>query len=285
MLRAPVVLAVAATTIGTVHAMKLGLPYSLGGSDAPLSEALMRSLGIWWLWALLTPLVFYVARSCHPERVGLRRAAVAHIAGAVLTSMAHSVVYVPVMVTLVWPEWLPELAGIWRRNVIGNVFGDVVTYAGLAAAWYAFDYRRAHRATALGLPRAEGAVNAEPAVASTGHHDAGKWLQRIPVRAAGRVMLIPVSDVEWIEASGDYAVLHSRDRQHLATERIATLATALDPSAFVRIHRSAIVRIDYIRELRARTHGDYDVVLTTGRTVRLSRTYRDAVAETLGINL
>lgn len=283
MLRAGALLAIATTAIGAVQATKLGLPHALGGSGVRLSEALIRSLGIWWLWALLTPLVFYVARRWHPERVGIRRASLAHVAGAVVTSMAHSIIYVPVILTLVWPEWLPELGSVWRRNLIGNVFEDVVTYAGLAAVCYAFDYRRTQRA-ALQAAMAKCAEVAEPEAPDVARQ-AGGWINRISVRGSGRVTLVSVSEVEWIEASGDYAVLHCRDRQHLATERIAALAAALDPAVFVRVHRSAIVRIDRIRELRARTHGDYDVVLSSGHTVRLSRTYRDAVAGVLGVRL
>ena len=283
--RACLLIAITATCIGAIEATKLGLPHSVGGAQVRLSEALIRSIGIWWLWALLTPIVFCVARRWHPERVGLARASAAHVGGAIVVSMSHSLIYVPVMLALVWPELLPELGGVWRRNLVGNVFGDLVTYAGLTAVWYAFDYRRAQRAAELRLTVMDTvAAVAEPAQVLAPRPEGGV-LQRIPVRASGRVILIPVSDVEWIEASGDYAVLHCRDRQHLAAERIASLSTALDPAVFVRVHRSAIVRIDQIRELRPRTHGDYDVVLASGRLVRLSRTYRGAVAASLGVDL
>ena len=284
-LRTGTLLATVATSAGALQAAKLGLPHAFGGSDVRVSEALIRSLGVWWLWALLTPLVFYVARRWHPDRVGVRRSSVAHVVGAVIASLAHSVVYVPIMLALVWPELLPQLGSVWRRNLIGNVFGDIITYVGLAAVWYAFDYRRTHSAAALGLQVANRPGVAELAESVARASEGGEWLQRISVRGTGRLTLVPVSEVEWIEASGDYAVLHCRDRQHLATERIAALASALDPAVFMRIHRSAIVRVDRVRELRARTHGDYDVVLSSGRTVRLSRTYREAVAQALGIRL
>jgi hypothetical protein len=279
LIRAAGLVVLFATTIGILHATRLGLPRSLGGAQVEISEAFIRALGIWWLWALLAPLVFFVARRWHPERVRASRWLVAHAGGAVVVSMMHSLIYVPVMLAIVWPEMFPELASVWRKNLVGNVFGDVVTYVALAAVWYAIDFRRAR------LPIEPGATAATPDSELVPATTASRWRQWFPVREGGRTTIVPTSDVEWIEASGDYVVLHTRDRQYLATERIAHLATTLDPSQFVRVHRSAIVRIDCVRELHPRTHGDHDVVLANGRRVRLSRTYREALASALGLDL
>ena len=278
---AGLLVAFVATCFGVLHAVKLGLPVTLGGAQAQLPEAFLRALGIWWLWALLAPIVFFVARRWHPERVALSRALAAHAAGAVVVSMLHSLIYVPVMLALVWPGLLPNIEAVWQRNLIGNIFGDLVTYGALAAAWYAVDYRRRQRAlrTASAMP----VVVPRPEVPALDaeHEPPAKWLERITVRSMGRTTIVPVSDIEWIEASGDYAMLHCARRRHLASERISALARLLDPARFLRVHRSAIVRVDCIREVRPRTHGDSDIILVDGRIVRSSRTYRARVQRAL----
>jgi two-component system, LytTR family, response regulator len=126
----------------------------------------------------------------------------------------------------------------------------------------------------------------ETSAATSGAREtAREFRERIPVRVGGALKLIPVDAIDRIEASGDYAELHCRDRRYLATERMTALAESLDPASFIRIHRSTIVRVDRIRELRPRTHGDYDVALADGHVARLSRTYRGAVAAALGVHL
>ena len=261
--RAGLLIAFLATCFGTLQAVKLGMPADMGGAQVRLSEAFVRSLGIWWLWALLSPIVFFASRRWHPERVGVFSAIAGHAAAAVIVSMCHSLIYVPVMLVLVWPELLPQLDLVWRVNVVGNIFGDLVTYTALAGTWYAVDYRRSRRR----VPSPGTAEKPEPT----------QWLQRISVRQAGRVTLVPVDEVEWIQANGDYALLHCHDRRYLAAERLAALAITLDPAKFLRVHRSAIVNLDRVRQVRPRTHGDQDIILVSGQTVRSSRTYRDAV--------
>ncbi|HUG04139.1 MAG TPA: LytTR family DNA-binding domain-containing protein [Steroidobacteraceae bacterium] len=280
--QAVALVALTATAVGALHATRLGLPPHLGGAGAGLPEAFIRALGIWWLWALLAPIAFFVAGRWHPERVGLPCALLAHAGGAVLVSMVHSLVYVPVMLTLVWPDLLPQLESVWHRNLIGNISGDLVTYAALAGAWYALDYRR-RCAGAPGnsvSPRSHTTNHANGMEDSALLENTGR-IRTIVVRACGRVILVSTDDIEWIEASGDYAVLHCRDRQYLANDRLAVLAKKLEPSKFLRVHRSAIVRVDCVCELRPRTHGDLDAILADGTVVRASRTYRSALRQAL----
>ncbi len=98
---------------------------------------------------------------------------------------------------------------------------------------------------------------------------------RVPSR--GRVALVPQGEVDWIEAQGDYACLHAGPRDFLVRETMTSLERRLDPR-FLRIHRSAIVNVERVRELRSRENGDYLVFLEGGGELRLSRTRRQAVA-------
>ncbi len=105
----------------------------------------------------------------------------------------------------------------------------------------------------------------------------GDRLERFVIRSVGKVTIVPVADVDWIEADGDYLKLHTAQKVHLHRERMSALEKKLDASEFIRIHRSTIVRIQRIRELRPLVNGDHVVVLQNGVQLSLSRTLREQV--------
>ena len=101
------------------------------------------------------------------------------------------------------------------------------------------------------------------------------YLTRLMVKASGRVVLLKVGDIDFIEADGNYAKLHVGRKAHLLREKMHDLEGRLDPAQFVRIHRSVIVNLDRIKELHPHFNGDYIVILEDGRQLRLSRTRRE----------
>jgi len=108
-------------------------------------------------------------------------------------------------------------------------------------------------------------------------------LDRIVVRGGDRVRLLPVDQISWIEAEGMYVKLHTRDgATHLHRALLGTLDRALDGRRFVRIHRSAIVNIDLVAELRQDPHGDYVAVLRDRTEVRVGRRFRERLQTRLG---
>jgi len=112
-----------------------------------------------------------------------------------------------------------------------------------------------------------------------GHlHRERRWAQRIMVRSQGRVIFVSVSEIDWIESAANYVELHVGRRSHLLRETLRTLEERLDPTRFVRVHRSAIVNIDRVREIHPFAKNDFVVVLEgqAGEVrVRMSRRYRD----------
>lgn len=108
-----------------------------------------------------------------------------------------------------------------------------------------------------------------------------QWTRSFAVRAGTRTVLVQAADVERIEADGDYATLHAGGKTWLVRERLHTLATRLDPLQFQRVHRSAIVRLDMVAELRALTNRDALLRLRDGSLLRASRTYMPALTEAL----
>jgi two-component system LytT family response regulator len=103
---------------------------------------------------------------------------------------------------------------------------------------------------------------------------ASPWLERLLVPRDDRQLLIAVDRVDRIEAAGNYVQLHTADGRYLLRVPIGTLAARLDPSRFVRISRSDVVRLDAVRELVPWFHGDQRVVLKDGTTLMWSRRYR-----------
>jgi two-component system LytT family response regulator len=108
------------------------------------------------------------------------------------------------------------------------------------------------------------------------------YLERLVIKAAGRIYFLDTNEIDWIEAEGNYVSVHSNRKSHLLRETITSLESQLDPKKFVRIHRSSIVRLDFIQELQPWFHGEYRVILQDGTQLTLSRNHRDRLQEALG---
>lgn len=112
--------------------------------------------------------------------------------------------------------------------------------------------------------------------------DAPEGADRLVIRSRGRITFVPLGELDWIEAAGNYARLHAGDETHLMRETMTDLADRLPAGEFVRVSRSAIVRIDRIRKLERQSHGEYEIVLGDGTRIRSSRGYADRLEELLG---
>jgi two-component system LytT family response regulator len=106
-------------------------------------------------------------------------------------------------------------------------------------------------------------------------------LRSFSVRIGSRTVLVPVAEVERIEADGDYATLHAKGKTWLVRERLHNLSMRLDPRQFRRVHRSSIVRLDMIAELSSLTNRDALLRLRDGSVLRASRSYVPALVEAL----
>ena len=102
-----------------------------------------------------------------------------------------------------------------------------------------------------------------------------RYTARFAVRDRDRYVLVRAADVDWIDAAANYVRLNTRGRGLLLRMTLGEIEGRLDPAVFTRIHRSTIVNTTRVQEIRPDPHGDYDVVLTDGRTLRMSRTFRE----------
>jgi two-component system LytT family response regulator len=108
---------------------------------------------------------------------------------------------------------------------------------------------------------------------------------RFLAERGGRVLVVHADAIDWVEAAGDYVQLHAGRNVHLLRETMARMEERLDSHRFVRIHRSSIVNVERVRELRPLANRDYAVVLESGTELRLSRSYRKRFSDVFGADL
>jgi two-component system, LytTR family, response regulator len=147
------------------------------------------------------------------------------------------------------------------------------------------DLKEVDRLRARLLSVLQGDASDAPAWAATAvPASRGAYLERIPVEMRGKVRVVPVSDIDFIIASGPYAELYAGDRKYLIREAMQNLEERLDPDVFIRTHRSVIVRIDQIATLHKAAGGDYEVELKSGRRLRVSRSRLARLEQKLGVS-
>jgi len=104
-----------------------------------------------------------------------------------------------------------------------------------------------------------------------------KTLTRIAVRSAGKTRFVHLEDVLWIQAAENYVQLHTATSRHLVHSTIQSMLGRLDPAAFVRIHRSAIVNVRHVMQIETTPQGDYMLTLDNGFCIQSSRTYNEII--------
>jgi two-component system LytT family response regulator len=109
----------------------------------------------------------------------------------------------------------------------------------------------------------------------------GAYVTRFVVRRGDRATPVRAEDVDWIEADGNYVVLHVRGAAHRLRTSLGALAAQLDPRRFARIHKSTVVNLDRVRELQPWFGGDYVAILVDGRQLRVSRSFAASVLRPL----
>lgn len=229
--------------------------YFTSGRAQPWWPSLGYSFAIFSVWAVLTAPILRAVGALEASRWSLSRRLLAYAAGALVVCALH----VSLFVLVYWPLYndAGRIATRWamgERMFVRNLGTNVIFYAGVVGAG-AFAARRERRS-----------VPPPP---------------RSSASAAAAVRIVPLDQVDWIEAAGNYAEAHTQAGAVLLDESLASLAARLPADRFARIHRRAIVRLDRIVEVRSLGRGDADVVLSSGLALRLSRRYRDALSAVL----
>jgi two-component system, LytTR family, response regulator len=108
-----------------------------------------------------------------------------------------------------------------------------------------------------------------------------RFLTRLSVRTTNGFDVIPLSDVEWLEAADNYVRIHTSTRTQLMRARLGVLGARLDPSVFVRVHRSAVINLNALTNVKPKPHGELIACMRSGGEVQVSRTYSASLRDIL----
>jgi hypothetical protein len=245
----------------SLAALAAVVQYSIERATLGRDAALFR--GDRWLlamWSLAVPAIVWSARRWPVRGDAVRRHVLLH--GTVATTF---IVATNVIVRL---PMLPSGTGAVARS----------TLLGLARF-----YPAALIVYGVLLALAQRAWGASAVAASAVPETEVAPPDRVIVREWNRVHLVRPEEIEWIASDDNDVVVHAGGRTYKGRGRIRDLEAQLDPAAFVRVHRSAIVRVASIREVQPLTKGDLAVITHGGKTLRVSRSRRAALEAVLGV--
>ncbi|MGE0552187.1 MAG: LytTR family DNA-binding domain-containing protein [Gemmatimonadales bacterium] len=231
--------------VGLTGGVSQLLALRLSGRGAGFGTAMSGPVLAASIWVPLTFLTLWLGATIPPR--SLARVAL-HLGFAALASLVLNALF-QLVSALVSPA-----GAVWER-----VLPDALVFLPMNAATY------------LGILAAREWWVRRPAAAAA-PPTAGP--ETIDARLGSKLSRIPVAEVAWIEARGDYVKLHTATGAHLASRRMGELAELLRPLGFVRIHRSAIVNPSRVRVVAPRSHGDSQVTLDDGTELRVSRQRR-----------
>lgn len=254
---------------GAGNAITLNMDFAQSGAGVARWEPWIWEFSSGFTWLGLVPLLLAFDRRFPLERGALHRSVPAHL----LFTVPYSLLHVLGMVAL--REMAYTVAGgnydfgDWMARFGYEYLKDVRTYGAFLATIYLYRFV---------LRRWQG----EAGFINEGVEDAAAPVtDRFLVKKLGREFLVKVNDIDWIEASGNYVNLRVGDRVYPLRETMAGIQAKLDGLGFARVHRSAIVNLDRVREIEPFDTGDARAHLTGGGTVPVSRRYRQALKERL----
>lgn len=229
------------------------------GRRLSVMQAVIQEASSHLMWLFLLPAIYWLQRRLpiHASPVNI----LAHLVATIPTSLAHVVGMVGLRHVFSALVGLPYRYGFTIEHLLYEYRKDLMTYLIFSGSYVALNYFFA-RFDERSRPKEE------PAAAPVAP------LKRLAVRKKDREVMVAVEDIGWIEASGNYAILHVGTERHEIRSSLARLEKELDPARFVRVHKSAMVNIARVREVEPWFNGDYRIRLQDGAEVPLSRRYR-----------
>ncbi len=232
----------------------------LAGTDHPVAlwQTGIEEASSGIAWAACLVVIWRLVARVRPPRFGWPVTVALHALATVPVSLLH----VGLMVALREPAFAMagsdyDFAGDLRGALLYEYRKDLLSYV-LLAAFSAMVQWFARGRTVQHLPSTQRERILSVSDGATTHH-------------------VPLCEIDWVEASGNYVTLHTGRREILYRATLASLADDLAPAGFARIHRSRLVRISAIRQVETAQSGDFLVTLADGRELRGSRRYREGV--------
>jgi two-component system LytT family response regulator len=106
---------------------------------------------------------------------------------------------------------------------------------------------------------------------------AKQYPEKIAIKDAGEITLVPLTDIEWVDAAGDYMCIHAAGQIHIMRTTMKQLESQLDPALFQRVHRSTLVNLNRVDKICSHINGEYNLVLKGGTRLKMSRSYKDKI--------
>jgi DNA-binding LytR/AlgR family response regulator len=230
------------------------------GRQITVTQAIIQEASSHVTWLALLPAIYWLQQRLplHASPVNI----LVHIAATMPVSLAHVFGMVALRHIAYAILGQPYTYGFTLEHLLYEYRKDAFTYLIFSGAYVAFNYIFA-RIDERNRP-------AEPESAAT----PAAPLTRLSVRKKDKEVLVAADEIGWIEAAGNYAILHVNGEKHEIRSSLARLEAELDPASFVRVHKSAIVNIARVREVEPWISGDWRIRLQDGTEVPLSRRYR-----------
>ncbi len=259
-----------------------------------------NDLAVWltcgYSWAILTPPILFAARRFPFNRENWLRSLSIHIPSSVFFSISALAVFAGIRMLFGENHSLDR----FQNLVVDEIHSCVLVYFGILGVNYAVNYwfktggpdeakngRVVPNAVSDLLKNGElyQEIPSFPERLESKKPDPQHpvYAERFTVKESGRIVLIKVCEIDWITSDGNYVKLHTNGKSHLLRETMKAMEQKLDPSIFLRVRRSAIVRIEQIKELHPLFNGEFEIVLKNGTKISSSRRYRknlDALLKT-----
>ncbi|HKR09302.1 MAG TPA: LytTR family DNA-binding domain-containing protein [Gemmatimonadaceae bacterium] len=223
----------------------------------PVWDRIATELTVTWgTWALLTPVIFLIVRRLplHSENHGRL---LLHVPIGVGVGLLHSLLVAVIMPLFLWRPSLLPMRDMFAGQLRSAVAFETLIYFMVAAALYAWTYAKQPARPDHVLP------------------------DSLTVPERDGLLRVPVASIEWLQAEDNYVRVYAGGRSHLLRTTLTSLEHRLPLNEFIRIHRSAVVSSSRIARLRRISSDHYEIILSNGVQLRVSRAYRKRVLEAL----
>ena len=210
----------------------------------------------WGAWALLTPLILQIVRRI-PIESDHRGRLLLHVPIGVGIGLLHSLLVAVTMPLFIWRPSLLPMRDMFAGRLASTVATETLIYFMVAAALYAWSYARTVQQREISIP------------------------DSLAVPERDGLLRVPLATVDWLQAEDNYVRVYAGGRSHLLRTTLSSLEQKLAPRDFVRIHRSAVVSLSRIAQLKRLGPDRYAVILNNGVQLRVSRAYRKRVIDAL----
>jgi len=109
------------------------------------------------------------------------------------------------------------------------------------------------------------------------HTGIKSYPDKIAIKDGGETTLVESSDIDWVDAAGDYMCIHANDQTHVMRITMKELEAQLDPASFQRVHRSTIVNLERVTKVCSHMNGEFHLILNNGASIKMSRSYKEKV--------